>query len=196
MINDWNESLKTGKIGENIVKNNFISLLKQMIDNKNVNIKHILYEESPTIQKSGIDFIFNIDFSKLDIKTRNYYAYKYHDILLETVSIVENNIPGWLYTSKSDIIIYAWLNKESNTFIDGYFLFLNEIRKYVNKDKYLIKTAETYRNGAMWHTNNIAISIEELILNSCIKRINFNVIYHNNITLIENKIVDKQMRFT
>ncbi len=195
MTNNWDDSIKIGKVGENIVKNNFILLLKQIIDSKNVNIKHIIYEENPILQKNGIDFIFNIDFSKLDVKTRNYYSYKYNDILLETTSIVETNTQGWLYTSKSDIIIYAWLNKECTMFIDGYFLFLNEIRKYISKNNYLMKTAETHRNGTIWHTNNIVVPINELLSNSCIKRINFNIIYNTNINLIKNEIINKQMRF-
>ena len=196
MINDWNKSIKTGKLGENIVKDNFISLLKQMIDTKNINLTHILYETNPLIQKNGIDFIFNITFSKLEIKTRNHFSYQYNDILLETISIIEKNMAGWLYTSKSDIIVYAWLNGESTEFIDGYFLFLDNTRKYIKNKKYAEKIATTNKNGTIWHTKNIVVPIKELRLNNCIKRINFDIIYNRNTPKVIDDInIDKQVRF-
>ncbi len=81
------------------------------------------------IQRSGIDFTISSESAGWEIKTRS-RKYYLDGILLETISVVEKNIPGWLYTSKADIIAYVWLNEsKSNLMQKGYFIMLKELRK-------------------------------------------------------------------
>ncbi len=82
-------------------------------------------------QKDGYDFTIKSEEAKWEIKTRTFAEYYYDkDILLETASVVQKNIRGWLYTSKADIIAYTWLNKsKSNLMPKGYFIMLKELRK-------------------------------------------------------------------
>lgn len=85
--------------------------------------------EDRKIQRSGIDFTISSESAGWEIKTRS-RKYYLDGILLETVSVVEKNIPGWLYTSKADIIAYVWLNEsKSNLMQKGYFIMLKELRK-------------------------------------------------------------------
>ena len=82
-------------------------------------------------QKDGYDFTIKSEEAKWEIKTRTFHKISYNvDILLETTSVVEKNILGWLYTSKADIIAYVWLNEsKSNLMPYGYFIMLKELRK-------------------------------------------------------------------
>lgn len=105
------------------------------------------------IQKSGIDIIVKSESSGWEVKIRSSKYYE-KGILLETTSVVEKNILGWLYTSNADVIAYCWLNESStNLMPHGYFINLNKLRQtkwyetlteiyYVNHTKSVRKTPD------------------------------------------------------
>ena len=115
------------------------------------NVRKIPYgtPREKEIQKSGIDAIVTSESSNWEIKTRSHKYYE-QGILLETKSIVERNIPGWLYTSKADVIAYCWLNESStNLMPNGYFIMLKKLRKTLwfktLTQRYPVKTAKSMR---------------------------------------------------
>jgi hypothetical protein len=67
-------------------------------------------------ERAGVDRIFTHrkdgKVYKVEIKT-DFLAQKYGNIIIETVSVDTENIPGWALTSTSDIIIfYLWHKQE------------------------------------------------------------------------------------
>lgn len=148
-------------------------------------VKRVIYNQEPEIQKSGVDRIDRFREAKHEQKTREYDAYKWGDILIETVSVIEANKLGWWYTSEADIIDYVWRDQTGKAFIDGYYIFIRnkklrewfEETRYKEKgkievkcnkckkvfqtlpSKFPIKIAES--NGCLWHTENIAIPIRD-----------------------------------
>jgi len=117
-VEPWVERLAE-KIGEFMIK---------------YNIRTIPYgtPKDIEIQRSGIDIIIKSKSSGWEAKIRSPKALKYYDkdILLETTSVKERNKPGWLYTSKADVIAYCWQNSSSTNLMEhGYFILLKELRQ-------------------------------------------------------------------
>lgn len=128
--NFFNSNL-LGLKGEEYFANNFLF--------NNIKPKRVIFELEPELQRKGIDLIAgNL---KIDIKTRDSLVYaKYKDILLEKLSVAENNTLGWTYTTESDIVIYGWFNSEEKFFLDGYILYMSIIKdwfkNYLLNNKY------------------------------------------------------------
>lgn len=98
---------------------------------RNYSVRMIPYDNLKDIerQRNGMDFIIKSEEAGWEIKTRSpdYYL---DGILLETISVVERNKLGWLYTSKADCIAYVWLNWSfTNLMPIGYFIMIKELRK-------------------------------------------------------------------
>lgn len=71
------------------------------------NLLNIKFVDDLTVQKMGIDKILLFSSGNqvsIDEKKRKK---DYNDILLEIWSVYEQRKPGWLWTSKSDYIVYA-----------------------------------------------------------------------------------------
>lgn len=118
------------------------------------------------LQREGIDGEIILKTIKFDIKTRANYTHKWKDILIETVSVVEKDKPGWFYYSKADFIAYTWENENDTNLIDGYLLFLQnkKLKSWFEENKhsfYSPSDAETYDKltGRRWHTPNKAPKI-------------------------------------
>jgi len=95
------------------------------------NVKMISYDNLKDIerQRNGMDFIIKSESAGWEIKTRH-PKYYLDGILLEIISVVEKNKPGWLYTSKADVITYVWLNWSfTNLMPIGYFIKIKDLRK-------------------------------------------------------------------
>jgi hypothetical protein len=173
--NDFGKCVQIGETGEKLTKENIGEIFRPVV-------MHYLYGENvhaTTMQRNGIDFKIQKEKIDFDVKCRDYGTYKYNDILIETVSVVENNKPGWLYTSKSDVVVYAWFNHNKTGFIDGYLLFLNCIKKFTLNYKNTpsqIKHAKTYHMGNTWTTRNIAIPINDFPT-SCLLRIDMKKVF-------------------
>lgn len=169
-FNYFQDNLAEGNICEEQVKARFKEIFTPVLN-------HILYEENPGIQKRGIDFFIDTRPIAFDVKCRRYATYKYGDILLETVSIKEREKPGWVWSSESDIIVYVWKNRTGTKFVDGYLLFLKDIRKWIHSvgvDRFKkIISRSVGKGGNVWSTENIAIPIESFPAN-CLQKINLS----------------------
>ncbi|OYT64165.1 hypothetical protein B6U67_00755 [Methanosarcinales archaeon ex4484_138] len=166
-FNPFEQNVIEGEICEEKVKERFKEIFTPILH-------HILFNDNPELQKRGIDFEIHGRPVRFDVKCRFFKSYSYGDILLETVSVREEDKPGWLWTSESDIIVYVWQNKQKNKFIGGYLLFLNEIRDWLDKtgtSRFRKIIAHSInRHGSQWSTENIAVPISEFPAH-CIKKI-------------------------
>jgi len=112
-----------------------------------------------------VDVTVKLKRSSFDVKFRdNQYYLK--GILIETVSVLERDIPGWFYTSKADEVIYLWWNKGRTTLMPiGYRIFIQDrrLREWFEQRKadYPEKEAVSTRNGETWHTRFVIVPIED-----------------------------------
>ncbi len=166
-FNRFEQNVMEGEICEEKVKERFKEVFTPILN-------HILFSNNPELQKRGVDFEIYARPVRFDVKCRSFKSYAYGDILLETVSVREENKPGWLWTSESDIIVYVWENKQKSKFVGGYLLFLNEIRDWLKKvgtDRFKKIVAHSVsKHGSCWSTENIAIPLSEFP-RDCIKKI-------------------------
>lgn len=182
--NDFNACVQVGEHGEELTRAKLHDIFRPVV-------QRFMYGDSihaTCKQRNGIDFEINKERIDFDVKCRDYYTHKYNDILLETVSIVESNKPGWLYASKSDLIVYAWFNSTKTTFVDGYLLFLNNIRLFIEKyvpQKKQVKYAKSYKNGHTWTTENIAIPISDFP-NNCREHINMRKLFPPDVSTFDD----------
>lgn len=155
--NIWEKSLKQGQKWE---KKLMEKVAKIVIDYE---IKH--FDNNMEKQRQGIDGLISFKDGNVEIKTRDFSAYKYKDILLETISIIERKKLGWFYTSQATAILYVWLNKTKTNLVDGYLIWIQNpiLRGWFknNKHKFQKKLARTTtQNGETWSTENRAVPIK------------------------------------
>lgn len=124
----FDERRRFGGIGEKMVIDNFVTILKPFV----TEWIYGKYKEHTQKQRNGIDFSVNLDPANFEIKTRDYKYYKYNDILLETDSVIEKRVFGWIYTTKADVILYVWLDETKTKFIDGYIIIVDKLKKCLN----------------------------------------------------------------
>jgi len=124
----FDERLKFGAMGEKMVIDNFITILKPFVT-------EWIYgkcKEHTQRQRKGVDFSVDFNPANFEVKTRDYRYYKYSDILLETDSMVEKRKFGWVYTTTADVILYVWLDETKTKFIDGYIIIVDKLKKCLN----------------------------------------------------------------
>ena len=146
----WDESLKKGEIWVNRVSlaaDRFIQ--ENNLKPKKPKIIPFTTEKNKTLQKNGIDAQVNTVYN-IEVKTRFDLRYYNIDIALETISVVENNTKGWIYTSKADFIAYVWGTKQILMDI-GYLIDLEKLRKNsIYKKIQTYPTIKTYSDS--WST--------------------------------------------
>jgi len=73
------------------------------------------------------------------------------DLCIEEVSVVEQNKPGWVYTTKADNIIFLDYENEQAVLVETY-----ELKKVYEsiKDKYELHRQETENSGNSWHSEH------------------------------------------
>jgi len=163
-INDFGVTVKVGEDCEAKIVKDFRPIFAPILS-------RIYYKDNPALQKIGCDGFIQPQQVLYDIKCRRFVDLKYVgvDILLETVSVIEKNKPGWVYYTKSPIVAYFWLNISMSAFLDGYILYMDEIRKFFvgNENKYRKpRDAISHRNGTVWHTENRVVKIEQFPIGS------------------------------
>lgn len=163
-LNDFGIDIKIGEDCEAKIIKDFRPIFTPILS-------RIFFKDNPVLQKRGCDGVINFQPVTYDIKCRRFRKIEYvgKDILLETVSVVEANKLGWVYYTKSPVVAYFWLNKNMTGFLDGYILYMNEIRKFFvgnEKKYYKPQNATSYKNGQMWQTENRAVRINEFPLGS------------------------------
>ncbi|MFW9973014.1 MAG: hypothetical protein ACFFDF_22705 [Candidatus Odinarchaeota archaeon] len=172
-VNEWKNSLEIGKIGERFTIKHSRKIILPIID-QYLYSKHYEFDldsENREKQRQGIDGKIKLNFA-YDVKTR---TQKWNDILLETISVIENNVLGWFFTSKADALVYLFLNNKQNI-DDGFVILLKQARKYFTEDileNYPIKIATTKKGTQIYHTENRAIPFEDFPKKSFI-HIQFN----------------------
>jgi len=150
-INPWVELLK-GNIEEFLIKHTLKTIPFDTLEN-------IQY------QKNGIDVIVKSEKGNWEAKIRDnkYYLKK---ILLETLSIVENNTLGWLHTCQADAIAYCWFNQsKTNLMPQGYIILIQKLREtewYHKLPKlYRENTANSRRGNQKWTTHFILVPAKD-----------------------------------
>lgn len=128
-------------------------------------LKRIIYDpkdsQSINLQNSGIDGIIKLEEFSFETKSRDFKYHKDRDILLETISIVENQTLGWLYSCKAPFIVYVWFNRQKTRFVDGYILNMSMVHLWVlgRENEFRKRRTSTNRNGMIWHTEFILVPI-------------------------------------
>lgn len=86
---------------------------------------------------------------------------KFANIFVETISVVENKAPGWLYTCTSEYIAYYYVKT-------GKMFMINtaKLRHWLTDAVYeKYPTASTKSNNGSWTTLGKKVPITELLLN-------------------------------
>jgi hypothetical protein len=159
----FDERLKFGTRGEKMVMDNFITILKPFVT-------EWIYgkcKEHTQKQRRGIDFSLDFDPANFEVKTREYKYYNYHgytDIALETESVVEKHVLGWVYTTTADVILYTWLDESRTRFVDGYIIIVEKLRECL--ENLVINFFERKPNPIYastehrYHTENFVVPVE------------------------------------
>lgn len=169
--NNWDDCLKMGDKGEELFITTFKGVFEPIL-------KKIDYNLFPQTQKQGVDVLLSNQSVEFDVKSRDYGYYRWKDILVETVSVVEKQKEGWIYYTRSDYIVYVWFNQSKTKFIDGYLIYLPCFKPFFEKNILTFRQpsdAASRRNGLVWHTQNRIVPINK-IPTDCIKRIDTSLV--------------------
>ena len=155
VIHEFMEKVKEGEHAEELVLSKFKTIIQPIV-------MRVMYKEGlieKELQRSGVDAYVSKKESGFDVKVRDFKYHCFKDILLETKSVREDDKIGWLY--KASVVVYVWWNPNKTRFVDGYALFLQNIRDWleVTQWNYPKKVAFSVRNGQRWSTENIAVPI-------------------------------------
>jgi len=113
----FQEQLEFGKRWEEYATERLETLLTS------ISMRNIDYETEPELQRAGIDSILSRSEPSIDIKTQKYEYTKTGNLPIETMSVEEESIPGWFYTSDSDLIVWVYPNQAAtNLYQTGYFM--------------------------------------------------------------------------
>lgn len=176
---NFEDDLKEGERAEELILSKFKAVIQPVV-------MRIAFKDgiiSRQLQKAGVDVSIQQNSVGFDVKARDYKYYKYRDILFETISVREVNKNGWLY--KADIVVYLWWNPTRTRFVDGYVLFLQNIREWLASRIYSYhkKIAFSERNGLKWSTENIAIPITDIPLGYIIQLNKSELLHREQIRL-------------
>lgn len=155
-VHDFDESLKRGIHWEDELKDRLRNKLMSM------SLEQVRFEEDPDMQRRGIDQVLEQDTANFDIKVRDHKYANAGDILLETVSVVEQDIDGWFYSSDSDVVVYVFENESGGNLCKGYFIIITEaLREWFEERKYRFQPvfAMSIRNGEKWETKSRVVPV-------------------------------------
>lgn len=156
-INEFNESLNIGNIGEEFTVKNFLTIFKPLLVNYLYSNRY-KYELNELIQKAGKDGKTGISLFEWDVKTRTKF---YPDILLETYHSYGKL--GWFFTSEADIIAYLYL-KQDGTIDKGFLLIMKKLKDFFTSerlDKYPKIKAWSRNVNNQWFTLNVAVPFKD-----------------------------------
>ncbi len=178
----FEKDVKTGELAEEMLASKFKVVFAPVL-------QRILFDplnkENIILQKSGVDGIISFKPVDYDVKARSHQYYRLKDILLETVSIVDNNKPGWLY--KSNTVVYLWFNKDKTRFMDGYILDVCRIRDWIKGKENTFKKKFSFSkndDGKFWTTENIAVPIKDFPVGT-IRQINKSIFRENEQSILD-----------
>jgi len=165
---DFNEMLKKGGNWENKIR----PILERLLIKIKLENQDYTLNEGKANQRKGIDFTTLSEEPTWDPKTNSHTYYQNGKILLETTSVTEKNVPGWVYTSQADFIVHTWLNEnETNLMPIGYLVKLDELRKtklYTVLEDYVFEShwydghsTKTKNGNQTWHTRFALVPLED-----------------------------------
>jgi hypothetical protein len=123
-------------------------------------LKLIEFANDMEMQRKGIDKILHFRSGKtvtIDEKKRRV---AYDDILLELISVVEKNRPGWLFTCQCDYIVYAIMPRQT-VYLLPTLLLKTAWTKYHAEWLSAFKTINAWNNG--YSTRSIIIPSDVLL---------------------------------
>ena len=127
--NPWERNFKDGNRAHKIAMEKLKDWqLKMRIDD---------YSQNMEKQNEGLDAGVVWEKATFDTKVRDYDSRKYGDVLIEIVSVIETQKPGWYYTSKADYIAYVWWNPKKTDLYEGYLISLQspKLREWFERNQ-------------------------------------------------------------
>lgn len=159
--NDWQACLDDGNDWERRIK----PVLKEQI--LNISVEQISFQDNPEKQLSGIDHVITREEPNIDVKVRDndYYDSGDPDVLIETVSVIEREREGWLYSDGLDILAYCWKNKAGTNLRDGVLLLVNDafvdwFEAHTGEFRQII--ASSVSGEEEWHTEAWIVEVDRI----------------------------------
>jgi len=159
---DFIKDLKNGNKWEK----KLAPILERFIFTYKAKIMNFSTIEGREKQRKGVDIELVSEEPDIEVKTRHNKYYKNKDILLETVSVIHQNILGWVYTSEADVIAYCW-ETENKTNLEpiGYLILLQKLRKTdwfkTIENRGVPTKVGSCKNGLYWESYGRAIPIND-----------------------------------
>lgn len=157
-VHDFNDCLENGNEWEEEIA----PKLKQEI--LNISISQVSYGEEPEKQLSGIDQVLSREEFNIDVKVRD-SKYCCNDLFIETISVLDEDKPGWVENEETDIIAYCWENKPGDNLQNGVLLLLNEhFQEWFegNKREFSEKSTKSEDGNSEWVTKGRIVPIERV----------------------------------
>jgi len=123
-------------------------------------------------QREGKDIDVSMSF---DVKIRDNKYYN-KGLLFETKSVVEEGVLGWVFTSKSNGIIYGWWNIDKTALApQAYILRTQPLKNWLSKhaQHYLPKQTMTLKGDRTYHTEFIIVPTIDVPRDICREIINW-----------------------
>lgn len=131
-----------------------------------ISVSNISYDNEPEKQLSGIDQVLTREEFNIDVKVRDHDYYG-SDLFIETISVLKENKPGWVYNTATDIIAYCWENQPGDNLQDGVLLLLNEhfqnwFDSCINDFDAVTTKPSVDNKGRTWRTKGRIVPIERI----------------------------------
>lgn len=155
---DWGSCLEEGTKWEERIK----PILKEQI--LSISVDQVSFDDEPEKQLSGIDHVLTRESPNIDVKVRDYEYYG-DDVLLETVSVVERDVEGWLYSDGLDVLAYCWQNRLGTNLTDGILLLINDafvewFEAHISEFRAV--TTRSRDGGDTWTTKSRIVEIDRI----------------------------------
>lgn len=128
------------------------------------NIQYLLRtDDRPQLQANEIDVILileNGETVRIEEKFDRYPETR--NFAIELLSDRDRNVPGWAYTSKSDYISYAFIDKEGRLAYSPYLLSTKRLRQWLHENRHLQHRPVPVKNKA-WITVVALVPIQVLL---------------------------------
>jgi len=99
------------------------TVLARVSEVLDTSIEYLSYESMPQAQLSGVDAL-TANNTGIDVKVQRAHHITTGNLPFEVWSDFGNQTPGWIYTGQSDLIVWAYCDKERNSLLEtGYLMW-------------------------------------------------------------------------